>query len=358
MTTKKNYINWIIRILIFIVFILSAVSKMFPIWAFEKQMVDLNLFSWCQAPYVARFIIGLELAIGIAFLQQHVIKRFIIPITIILLAAFCVHLTIQMVQYGPMNGNCGCFGQLIPMTPLEAFIKNVITIALLIYLYRNMIENENSKVLYPSLIFIGSLAFMFIGFKIPPCTQEAKPLPVFIEQDSTQFKDIAPVAEIAQPQEEQPASKETKKDSVIAKPVEKPVVKMHSQFAKYSTFGDKKVNLDEGRKVVCMFAAGCDHCRATAKEMCKLSTDPSFPEVYILFMDEETFLINDFFKEAQCTYPHRIVDIPEFWNTLGTGKNTPGVFFLNNGKIIKSYEGILENKFDAEAFKKTITNTK
>jgi hypothetical protein len=73
-----------------------------------------------QTTYLARFIIALEIAIAIAILQPHFIKRIIIPSIILLLIAFCLHLAIQMYQYGAMNGNCGCFGQLIPMTPLEA----------------------------------------------------------------------------------------------------------------------------------------------------------------------------------------------------------------------------------------------
>ena len=374
MSTKKQTINWIIRILIFIVFILSAVSKMFPIWQFEKQLVDLNLFTWCQAPYVARLIIALELAIGIAFLQKHYVKRLVIPVTVILLAAFCIHLCMQMVEFGPMNGNCGCFGQLIPMTPLEAFIKNVITIALLVYLYRNSVENENSKLLYPSLIFAGSVAIMFISFKIPPCTasDQVNELPVLIPQDTMQLTDVKPVEEPLQTVEAEKTeltktteiTKEAnhkdneKKDSIPVKPVKKAMPMAHSQFAKYTTFGDKKVNLDEGRKVVCMFAAGCDHCRAAAKAICGLSKDPSFPQVYILFMDEETFLINEFFTEAQCTYPYQILNIPEFWSVLGTGKSTPGVFLLNNGNIVKGYEGINDNKFDPEAFKKMEASTR
>jgi hypothetical protein len=338
---------------------------MLPIWAFEKQLVDLNLFSWCRAPYVARLIIALELAIGIAFLMKHYIKRIVIPVTILLLAAFCIHLTMQMVQFGPMNGNCGCFGQLIPMTPLEAFIKNIITIALLIYLYRNTTENENSKILYPSVIFAACVAAMFIFFKVPPCHDDAQPLPTLIPQESIQPQEaIQPVIEpteskVEETTKEDGGKKVVAKDSVVQKPLKKEVPKAHSQFAKYTTFGDKTVNLDEGRKMVCMFAAGCDHCRATAKEICKLaSQDSSFPEVYILFMDEETFLINEFFKEAGCTYPHQIVDIPQFWNTLGVGKTTPGVFFLNNGNIIKSYEGINDNKFKADEMKKILGSSK
>ena len=127
-------------------FLLSAVAKSFPIWAFEKQLVDLGIVDWCKAPYLSRLIIALETAIAIAILQKNYLKSFVIPLTIVLLAAFCIHLGIQMVQHGAMNGNCGCFGQLIPMTPLEAFIKNIITIGLLIYLYLNVSDKPKGEI--------------------------------------------------------------------------------------------------------------------------------------------------------------------------------------------------------------------
>jgi len=104
---------------------LSGIAKMFPLWMFEKQMVDLGIASWCIAPFLARLIIALELAIAIAILQNHYVRKLVIPITIALLIAFNIHLTIEMVKHGAMNGNCGCFGQFLPMTPLEAFIKTL-----------------------------------------------------------------------------------------------------------------------------------------------------------------------------------------------------------------------------------------
>ncbi|MFM9006430.1 MAG: MauE/DoxX family redox-associated membrane protein, partial [Flavobacteriales bacterium] len=129
----KKYLPISARIVVSMLFLVSAVSKMFPIWMFEKQLVDLGVCSWCDAPYFSRLLIALEGAIGIAILQRHFLKRFVIPVTAFLLVAFCVHLSIEMVKHGAMNGNCGCFGQLIPMTPLEAFIKNVLTLGLLVY---------------------------------------------------------------------------------------------------------------------------------------------------------------------------------------------------------------------------------
>jgi uncharacterized membrane protein YphA (DoxX/SURF4 family) len=354
----KTYLPWTIRIIIFILFMLSGIAKMVPLWAFEKQLVDLGIVSWCQAPYLARLIIALEIAIGIAILQPHFLKRIIIPLTTLLLVAFCIHLGIQMYQSGPMNGNCGCFGQLIPMTPLEAFIKNIITIVLLIYLYKHAKEKAKgqNKWVVPVAIFVAAVIFMFIKFPFKSCLGNSETVQpqtdtllreMLRAPDSLQEKIIT---ETSLPEKSQTARDTIKKvtankDTVLAKPKKAEPQKVISRFSKHLIFGDKTVNLDEGKKIVCFFAAGCDHCRATAKEICSMSKGEDFPEVYIYFMDEETFLIDEFFKEAQCKFPYQILDIPEFWTLLGTGSTTPGVFYLWNGNIIKSYEGINEHKF-------------
>ena len=98
-----------------------------------------------------------------------------------------------------------------------------------------------------------------------------------------------------------------------------------------------------------MFAPGCDHCQATAKEICALSKKYQLPDVYIIFMDEETFKLPEFFQHAQCNFPYQVITIPEFWTLLGSGGNTPAVFCLWNGNIVKSFEGTDKNKFDAQA---------
>ena len=185
---NKRNLAWGIRILIFALFILSALAKMFPVWAFEKQLVDLQLVSWCMAPFFSRFILGVELAVAFALLQPHFLKRIVIPATILLLTAFCVHLSIEMVKHGAMNGNCGCFGQLIPMTPLEAFAKNIITIALLVWLYR-LTEEAKMNHRFERLLLIWSFFTLAVFVYLPfcPCKtieEQSVTQTVFEEEDS------------------------------------------------------------------------------------------------------------------------------------------------------------------------------
>jgi hypothetical protein len=369
---KKN-ITWVVRILIVGLFLLSGLAKMFPhLWQFEKQIVDLGIANWCQSPYIARGIIGLEIAIAFALLQSHFLKRIIIPCTVLLLIAFCIHLGIQMVQFGPNNGNCGCFGQLIPMTPLEAFIKNIITIGLLIYLYRNVNEKERGQnnIIYPLCIFLASELLLFACFPFAPCAKAKTTATIVAPMVNTDSISISNIEQVADTSGTNPATTAASnitvvnaKDSIIinkknikdtitksvnaskqnAIVIEKGPAQTQSRFAAYTNFSGKNISTDAGKKIICMFAPGCEHCQATAKEICGMR-GKDFPEVMIFFMDEETEKIPDFFKAAGCNFPYQVVDIPTFWTLLGNG-TTPGVNALWNGNIIKSWEGIEAHKF-------------
>lgn len=370
MSFVKRSLPLILRIVVSGLFLLSAVAKVFPIWAFEKQLVDLGIVDWCLAPYLARLIIAFETAIAIAILQRHYLRSIVIPVTILLLAAFCIHLGIQMYQHGAMSGNCGCFGQLIPMTPLEAFIKNIVTIAMLLYLRRHVSDLPPGENKFLNLLFIYTLSafLMFFLFPFAPCKKEeikpaganillpADSLPAI---DSNNLKIEVP-AEIAT----EPADKTAVVRKDTAKVIEvsaEPAgpTPAQSKFAEFTDFGGKKVNLDEGRKIVCLFVPGCDHCRHAAKEIVELRKKNKLPPVYVLFMDEELFKLPEFFRETGSNFPYTVVtDIPKFFKLLGNNANTPGIFYMWNGNIIKSYEGTGANEFKPAEMMEIIKSNK
>jgi hypothetical protein len=100
---------------------------------------------------------------------------------------------------------------------------------------------------------------------------------------------------------------------------------------------------------------GCDHCRDAAKELTELrKKTKDFPEISIIFMNEEADLIPSFFKYAGAEYPYKIIEVIPFWKVLGSGKDTPGVKYLWNGNEYKYYWGITDNKFDVIDFEKLI----
>ena len=60
-----------------------------------------------------------------------------------MLAVFVGHLTYVTFLSGGNSGNCGCFGELLPMTPIEAIIKNIVAISLLGVLYYLLPKNNH-----------------------------------------------------------------------------------------------------------------------------------------------------------------------------------------------------------------------
>lgn len=358
---KKIYVSWAIRILIVLIFMVSGIAKLFPVWAFEKQMVDLGITSWCYAPYLSRLIIALELSIGILILQPHFLKRIVIPGTILLLLAFCVHLTLQMIAHGAMVGNCGCFGQLIPMTPLEAFIKNIITIGLLIYLFTIVKEKEKGKNKFIYLIFTYTVValLLFILFPFCPCkNSESIKQPLLSSDTVTQMAGIPDSSTLVKTngsaQDNTVKSTKATINNTEIKQADSGPKRVKSRYSAYTTFGNTKVNLDDGKKIICFFAAGCDHCRAAATELNMLSKKIQLPPVYVFFMNEETDLIPGFFKETGGTYPYTILEVPVFWELLGMNSDTPGIVLQWNGNLIRYYEGTEKNKFDAADFEKAL----
>jgi hypothetical protein len=358
----KKHWPLIARIVISGLFLLSAIAKLFPVWAFEKQLVDLGMVNWCTAPYFSRLIIALELAIAIGILQKHFLKRFVIPVTAFLLIAFCIHLGIQMIQHGAMNGNCGCFGQLIPMTPLEAFIKNVLTLVLLYYVYRKSDDKPKgeNRVTIILLIYFISAFLTFAVFPFCPCGKSTSdnttnnfvpPIDTTntVQLDTPQQQNITAVKTDTANKKKLPDSLKTTKPIVAAPP------KVISKFSVYNLFNGQKADLDQGKKIVCLFVPGCDHCRDAAKELVGLSKKHKLPPVYILFMNEEKFKIPEFYAETKIKCPYHLIDdIPAFFKLLGNKATTPGIVYLWNGNIIRNYQGVEDEKFSPEDMIKAI----
>ena len=344
METRKSYIAWTLRIIVAALFILSALAKLskghlldspyFAISTFEvKQLYPMG-FSEGFAPYFSRTLIGIELALGLLLLQKNWLRKFLIPVTILMLAVFIGHLTYVTFLSGGNSGNCGCFGELLPMTPIEAIIKNVIAIAMLAYLYYLLPKNDQQGNFWIlTTVLFATILWIFMLAPIQPPTSKYSISTVEEIPQDTISKSISPIDTI---KIETPIAT-VKKDSV------KKVEVVNSNEPKNIKSGNAKFfpSIDKGKKILCYFVPGCDHCRAAAKELTEMrKKDASLPPLSIIFMNEEADLIPDFFKEAGANYPYKIIEIIPFWNTLGSGKDTPGVKYLWNGNDIKYYWGI------------------
>ncbi|WP_375605013.1 MauE/DoxX family redox-associated membrane protein [Flavobacterium davisii] len=352
---KKNLVT-LFRIIIALLFIVSAVAKMYPspyfaISTFEvKQLYPLG-FSETIAPWFSRILIGIEMALGILILQNHYLKKIIIPATITLLTVFIIHLSYETFIDGGNSGNCGCFGELIPMTPIEAIIKNIVAIIILGLLFF-ILPKDNQKIskLWPIVVItLVSITGIFISAPIKSATELTLPTEMSTDSTKTTFIDSSSIKKDIPLKEKVILDtikkiEKTKEEETINEPPKK-----KSGYAPFFT------KIDNGRKTLCFFVPGCDHCRQAAKELTELKrTNKNFPEILVLFMNEEPEKIPDFFKETGAEYPYKIIEIIPFWKLLGTGKDTPGVKYLWNGNEYKCYFGTNENQFNPKDYKELI----
>ena len=204
---------WLIRIVIAILFLVSAYAKIyhepsayFSITTFEaKQLVPLGFESGFAA-YISRILIALEFSLGVLILLPFQPKRIVIPLTISVLAAFCFHLLIQIYLTGN-SGNCGCFGALLPMTPLEAIIKNIFAIGLLVILNKLLEKKDfnNKDIMYGFLVYLFSTVLIFIYLPIKSSDTNSIDLKEFKNKESkvisgpdqvkSEFGNLLPIAD-------------------------------------------------------------------------------------------------------------------------------------------------------------------
>tara|TARA_B100001939_G_scaffold295767_1_gene269392 strand:- start:19 stop:972 length:954 start_codon:yes stop_codon:yes gene_type:complete len=301
---SKRQLVWGIRILVSALFILSALAKLYPspvmgIAAFETKYLGAIGIDGGFAKVVSRLLIGFEISLAILLLLPYYLKKIVLPTTISLLSIFSIHLLVQVIN-GEAS-NCGCFGELIPMTPLEALIKNILTIGILILpltLFKDFID-ETRKINPLVVTGLSSSLLMF----------------VLLPQSSAEI---------------------TGSD----------VNNKESQYSKY--FDD----ISEGNKLLCFFSPTCEHCMETGKRITALKKKyPGLiPEVRILFMDESdngsVNEINAFFEFIGAKYNHKVLSIEDFVPIFWGNHDFPGVLYLYEGKERIFFDGTGDKEFD------------
>ncbi|MBL0048775.1 MAG: hypothetical protein IPP32_11845 [Bacteroidetes bacterium] len=273
----------ILRILLGAVFIFSAISKLFPIEVFELNFVYQGISGWELAPYLSRGLIILELFLGLALLFNSLLKQFILPATFLLLLIFTVYLFYSIAKDGN-SGNCGCFGTLLPMTPLESIIKNIALMLLTAFIFiKTEKKSWNLKWLLPSVFIVASTTIVLL-FPIYDYSYETKPI-------GSEMADIA-------------------------------VIKGFK--------GDPKANLQEGKKLVAVFNMACSHCVEVALKINAARSRIKLPPTYFVLLGDSTE-IKEFYDLTNSNAPYVLMQSQDFIKQFHSG--WPRVFLIENGII-------------------------
>ncbi len=284
----RNIFAWILLLALATVFAISGISKIDSLDTFEWTLLDLGITSFSLAAVLARLLIGFELLIAAFLLFQIFLKRFTYPITIFVLVVFTIYLLLLLKNQGN-DGNCGCFGDWIYMSPISSIWKNIAMLVATVILY--FIYPGKSFRWTPYLaifLALGTLATPFIAY---PMNIGHQP-------------------------------------KVLSDPIDLDPLYSEAQET------NPEVELREGKHVVAFMSLGCPHCRKAAYLLNIIHRQHPDISIFLVIAGPDR-LEEEFFKETKSEHiPHMRFRGEEDFLQMA-GPSLPAIYWINNGVIEK-----------------------
>ncbi len=262
--------------------------KLYPVEFFENDLLLNNLSTELLVPYQSRILIAAELFLGLALILG-IFLRLSIRLSLLMLLGYTVWLAILISTKGNV-GNCGCFGDIIQMTPLQAIIKNATLILLLVPL---LIWSPVAQFKFQKA---GAIAILIISLALPFILS-----PVFFTSPTVYNEQGRPQLKL---------------------------LELGVDTNAIATYG-------QGKKIIAFFLSGCEHCRLAATRMEAIKkSNPSLPMHCIIQTSNEESL-QEFLNKSKLTFTY--LTTPDLTAMIRVaGNDFPIIYYVNNGYIEKS----------------------
>lgn len=169
MVFSKNIAWYLLSFLSGLIFIISAYAKLYPIEIFEYTFVDIGLSGFAAAPWLARLFVGLEFGFGLSLvISIYGHKRWILKANLVFMLVLSLYLVYLWVFKGN-DRNCGCFGQMLDLSPAESLVKNLLLITglALLFIFHDGWKSGHSTIML-TLISLISLITPFVLNPVGP----------------------------------------------------------------------------------------------------------------------------------------------------------------------------------------------
>lgn len=287
----KKIILGLLCILMGAVFIFSGYTKLNPIEPFEFTFVDLGFINWKIAPFIARLMIGAEFLIGTLLILNLNLRKTTYKLGIGILIFFSIYLVLLITITGN-KGNCGCFGSVIQMTPLQALIKNLIMLSVFFVLYKfhegwELPKKINSLIAVPYAL---ALFFPFVNNPVELDYSEA-----YLNQPQNNYK-----------------------------------IELDSLYSS-ATLNIPPKTLSQGKHIIAFMSLTCPHCRIASKKMRIIhDRNPQIPFYFVLNGEDKN--LKPFFEDTHTdSIPHCILNGRNF--VYLAGLSMPRIFLVHNSLV-------------------------
>ena len=278
------------KVLLGLVFIVSAVLKVFDLDRFEIYIYSYHFFSLNFSYIVARLAIALELVLGIG-LFSHSMHRLYWWGSMAMLGGYTLLLIYALVL--GRTDSCHCFGDYLQLDPKQSLIKNGVLMALFLPIFRMESWKTPFRWLILSLAVMTSSVGVFVVSPPDNFTSNSDPEQNLQVEQFDAMLDTEPL---------------------------------------------NAMNLREGKQVICFFSTSCEYCRLAARKLSLMQQFYGFLEENItcLFMGNEEGIAT-FYKESGSTR-YRSVLYPDVTRMLkAVNGNLPVVVFLEDGEVVYEY---------------------
>lgn len=275
-----------LRIFIGLFFILSGWIKLYPIEYFENDLLLNNLSKDTFVVYSARLLVSVEIILG-ALMCLFIYKKWIDILSILMLLFYSLWLVFLLTFQGN-EGNCGCLGNWVALTPLEGLLKNIALLIPLIFFFNKPAPVFKFRpALLSMIIIIAGIAIPYIV--APPIFSNAN----LGDPSKAYYPDYSLV---------------TQDSSVIQR-------------------------LRKEKKIVAFFLGNCEHCKLAATRLEAIYKEqPTLPVHAFIYGDDA--LINDFIQESRMTFPY--TPITELAPVIKVaGNDFPAIQLLENGRMVQ-----------------------
>lgn len=280
----NNSLKFIINIIIALVFLVGAISKLISIDSFEIYVYSFGILKLDYVFFLARLIISLELIIGILLIVGKY-TRFAMVASIAMLSAFCTFIFFLILTRN--SEHCHCFGD-IEMSHTTSLFKNILLIALLLVSYK---RNCN-KFKYDKLVFL-----IIVIFSVS--------LPLIVSPPDSLFY--------------------TKYSKSVA----------YNDFM-LSEYLKENSQYTQGRKMICFFSTECRFCKLAAKKILVIAKKANNTEAVNFVFSGSQDSVDKFLIETKATIfkytfipPNRFLKI--------TNGEMPLIILLEDGNVKGKY---------------------
>lgn len=293
----------VLKVLLGLVFIVSAVLKLIDMDSFEIYIYSYHFFSLDVSFIVARLAIILELVLGIG-LVSHTVHKMYWWGSMVMLGGYTL-LLIYALTLGRTD-SCHCFGDFLQLDPKQSLIKNGLLMLLFLPIYRMESWKTPFRWLILCLTVMASTIAVFVISPPDNLTSNADPEQNLQLELFNEMLDDAPL---------------------------------------------DALNLREGKQVICFFSTSCDYCQMAAHKLSLMQQFYDFPKENItyLFMGNEEGIAKFYEESGSAQYRDLLYpNVPRLLKAING--NFPVVVLLEDGEIVHEYGFRNMNEAEIKAY--------